>query len=244
VSVELRSENPALLCLPALFAGEWIWNEARNLLEDRYRVITPSSPYAHLDPKLASVDGLIGHTKDQLAALNLPEVVIAGNSLGGLIAMGASVDIPEVKAVIISGVPAVAERVISPPTFTTSINDQIREMVMEKLFFNQEFLNDPRVISSYESIKDRRSLLFIVRALSSVNRYDVDSLVERVSCPLFFIWGEEDAVSSFARWEEKLGSAFPRDRVALIPECGHSPMIEKPEEYTTHVRNFLGQIGY
>jgi pimeloyl-ACP methyl ester carboxylesterase len=56
--------------------------------------------------------------------------------------------------------------------------------------------------------------------------------------PALFIWGERDRLvpAGFARHVE---AAVPKARSIVLPDCGHVPQYEKPEETHRAVRRFL-----
>jgi pimeloyl-ACP methyl ester carboxylesterase len=112
------------------------------------------------------------------------------------------------------------------------------------MFFDKRFVADPRVQATYEMRTDRAALQFTTRALRSSRDYDIRACYSRIACPVCLIWGRNDEVSPFDVWKTRVGVDVEANQVVLIPECGHSPMIEKPDLFARHVLKFLEQIGY
>jgi 3-oxoadipate enol-lactonase len=65
----------------------------------------------------------------------------------------------------------------------------------------------------------------------------------KLTCPVQFITGEDDAVISPAGLRA-VGRHIPAARVAGIPATGHSAYFERPDIFNALVRGFLGEIGW
>jgi pimeloyl-ACP methyl ester carboxylesterase len=78
----------------------------------------------------------------------------------------------------------------------------------------------------------------VLRALQVAQEYDAAPILANISCPVLFVWGDHDQVSPIGDWLPHLGS-IKDCRVAEIKDCGHSPMVEQPEEFNSVFFNFL-----
>jgi 3-oxoadipate enol-lactonase len=65
----------------------------------------------------------------------------------------------------------------------------------------------------------------------------------RLTCPVQFITGEDDAVISPAGLRA-VARHIPGARVAGIPATGHSAYFERPDIFNALVRGFLAEIGW
>jgi pimeloyl-ACP methyl ester carboxylesterase len=65
-------------------------------------------------------------------------------------------------------------------------------------------------------------------------------LLPRVRVPTLIVWGREDRIVP-VECGELYRQAVPGARLEIIERCGHSPLLEKPEEFTQLVREFLLQ---
>jgi pimeloyl-ACP methyl ester carboxylesterase len=66
--------------------------------------------------------------------------------------------------------------------------------------------------------------------------------LHRVTAPTLVIWGAEDALVP-AVYAEEFGSRIAGARVEVLPDCGHAPHVEKREETSRLVRDFLTDGG-
>lgn len=65
----------------------------------------------------------------------------------------------------------------------------------------------------------------------------LDRLPE-VSVPTLIVWGESDQILPAAHGRRAAGR-IPHSRLATIPDCGHMPHVERPEEFLETVLAFL-----
>jgi 3-oxoadipate enol-lactonase len=66
---------------------------------------------------------------------------------------------------------------------------------------------------------------------------DLRHVVQHVEMPALVLVGEHDRVTPRAS-AQALAEALPAGRLELIPEAGHIPMLERPEEVTERIRAF------
>ena len=59
-----------------------------------------------------------------------------------------------------------------------------------------------------------------------------------VRCPVQILWGQEDRFVALAAGED-LHRTLPGSRLAVIPNCGHLPMWERPDEANRLITEFL-----
>jgi pimeloyl-ACP methyl ester carboxylesterase len=63
--------------------------------------------------------------------------------------------------------------------------------------------------------------------------------LHRVDTPTLIIWGENDRLVPVT-YAQEFGDRIKGSRVEIIPECGHIPQAEQPEQTLRLVRDFLG----
>jgi pimeloyl-ACP methyl ester carboxylesterase len=60
-----------------------------------------------------------------------------------------------------------------------------------------------------------------------------------LSPPAMFVWGDSDPLVP-AAFSAHVHEALPRSRSVILPECGHVPQVELPEQTNALVRDFIG----
>ena len=71
--------------------------------------------------------------------------------------------------------------------------------------------------------------------------YDHGADLPNIKAPTLIIWGRYDRMCVFEIGIAALNH-IENTRLVLLNNCGHWPPFEKPEEYTSHVLNFLKNI--
>jgi pimeloyl-ACP methyl ester carboxylesterase len=64
--------------------------------------------------------------------------------------------------------------------------------------------------------------------------------LEELRPPALFVWGEQDRVVP-ARFARHVAAALPGAAQVVLPECGHVPQIELPEQTHALVRDFIAE---
>ena len=85
-----------------------------------------------------------------------------------------------------------------------------------------------------------RSVRAGVNLLGLRRKHHIVHRLRDLPAPLLAIWGEEDLVIPPMSAED-VRRALPRSTIHVLPECGHWPHMEKPEEFNRILANFLSQ---
>lgn len=72
--------------------------------------------------------------------------------------------------------------------------------------------------------------------------FDIRAECARISTPLLAIQGEDDEYGTLAQIED-IRRAAPHTRLAVLPQCGHSPHRDQPDLLQQHVTDFLASLG-
>jgi len=59
-----------------------------------------------------------------------------------------------------------------------------------------------------------------------------------IRVPALLVWGRDDELTPVANGE-RMAAGLPAARLAVIPDCGHSPMEERPRELLAELLPFL-----
>jgi pimeloyl-ACP methyl ester carboxylesterase len=77
--------------------------------------------------------------------------------------------------------------------------------------------------------------------LSNLMEMDLRHAIATLKVPTLVIVGEEDRVTPPAAAVE-LAGALPDGRLAVIPDAGHLPMLERPQDVNDHLRAFAAEV--
>ncbi len=173
-----------------------------------------------------------------------PVVLLSGLFAGGwlwdatwrrLVKRG--VDAIRLLALVLSGAPGLEEGDIGlgPPRAVTR---EYVEALAERLFHDRSRIKPAMVERTYALLSERRHLVTALRALKAARAYDARAALARVTCPLLMVWGAEDRATPPHAWE-RAARELPRCEFRTLPDCGHSPMLERPDAFTDLLLAFL-----
>ena len=185
---------------------------------------------------------------------------LVGNSLGGRVAIEVGLEAPASvdKLVLLCPSPAFRRfRELAPLVRALPPDAVVPPMVLPHravVAIVRTFFADPdrlprpwydsaadefvRVMKGY---KHRRAFFAAARQIYLEPPYGEDGFWDRLPAlgtPSLFIWGDRDWLvpSAFA---EHVSRALPMAESVVLPDCGHVPQFEHPDETTALVRRFL-----
>ena len=208
------------------------------------------------DPLLPQWDALVeAHVRELAASSADGTVVIAGNSLGGCLAMRAAQnpDLPIAGVVPIA--PAGLDHARWFPLIESSQLIQllrfspvpvpervVRELVgrvYAQLAFAHPMRADREAVNNFSrhihTVARGRRVLSIGRKL--LGELDRPYRFERISCPLLLVWGERDRMV-YTTGAEKVLRAVDYADIEIIDDCGHCPQVDCPDQLWELIRTF------
>ena len=233
--------RPPLLCLHAHLMQGATYTALAEALAPEYRVIAPDQRGQGDSSHAATYtrEDYLGDIEALLAHLDLPQVVILGNSLGGVNAYQFAARHPErVRALIIEDIGAVVTDDISfilpwQGVFAT------REELEAKI--GSRFV--PYLRESFRQSGAGWGLAFDPREMvrsqqNMVGDYWSDWLAS--TCPAIIVRGRESRVTSQEHVEE-MALRRPHTHL-LILDGGHALHADNPGAFNSVVRGFLGSL--
>ena len=183
-------------------------------------------------------------------------VVLAGNSLGGAVALRvaerderdrlagivpiapAGLDMPTWFAAI-EGAPLVRAMLRSPvPVPEVAVRRAVGTTYRVLAFASPRKADDAVVGAFTTHFGSRRD---VVRLLATGRRVLPELKapfdLARVRCPVLVVWGERDRMVAHSG-AERIVAALPDTDVELLPRCGHCPQIEEPDRLAEVLADF------
>jgi len=111
-------------------------------------------------------------------------------------------------------------------------------------FLNQRVVTESlvdRYLQSYSPLGSRYSF---IKAAEQVLPEEPERFVRRFSdvhVPTLLVWGEQDKIAPLADGRA-LGAALANSHLVVIPDCGHVPQEEKPQEAAGYLNEFLARF--
>ncbi|MCK8678127.1 alpha/beta fold hydrolase [Streptomyces lichenis] len=206
------------------------------------RVLTPVHPGFAGTPRpapLTSIRDLAALYTALLEQLDLREVTVVGNSLGGWTAAEMALLASErcTGHVIVDGVGIeVPGHPIADFFSLTPAEVAARSFADPATYFV-----DPASLpqSVRDTLPGNRAALALYGGPSMSDATLLDRLSDARS-QVLVVWGEADRICH-PDYGRAYADAIPGAAFSLIPEAGHLPQIERPEHLTTLVRDFLAR---
>ena len=240
VTVDDRGEGRPFLLLHGGGGPQTVAGFAELLAtREPARVITPTHPGFGGTPRpdgLAGMAGLAALYRGLLDRLGLDGVTVIGNSIGGWIAAElALLGSPRVRATVL--VDAVGIEVEGHPVtdiFPLSLDELARLSYHDPAAFRI----DPAAMTEAQ-----RTGMAANRAALQVyggTRMTDPSLRGRlaaIATPTLVVWGDADRIVD-PGYGRAYAAAIPGARFELLPETGHLPQLESPEQLLRAVWGF------
>ena len=205
------------------------------------RVITPVHPGfgGTTRPEgLDSVPALAALYAALLDELDLTDVTMIGNSLGGWIAAeSALLGSPRIsRAIVINGV-GIEVPGHPAPDFFSLTPDEVAKLSWHN---PEKFRFDPTTLPP----EARAALPGNMASLATyggatMSDPSLTGRLAQVRVPVLVIWGEADQMFDVA-YGRAYAAAVPGAQFQLITEAGHLPQIEAPEKVLAAVGEFIG----
>ena len=235
--LEQGAGEPVLL-LHGLMGQMHHWDPVIEGLAPRYRPIALTMPI--LDAALAdvSVGGLTAHVLRFLDALDIPRVIVGGNSLGGLVGLTfAMAHSDRVSGLILSGSPGLPERATARRSWRRPSREYVRRK-MEEAVFDPSLITETWVESMRAIMATPASALRVLRLARDARRHNVEHGLGAIGVPTLLIWGREDRITS-PELAERFHALIPDAQLVLLARCGHTSMLERPVAFTDAAADWL-----
>jgi pimeloyl-ACP methyl ester carboxylesterase len=203
------------------------------------RVLTPTHPGFNGTPRpdeLNSIRALAALYSDLLDALDLTEVTVIGNSIGGWIAAEmATLASPRIRATVL--VDAVGIDVPGHPVvdFFSLTLDQVAELSYHD---PDSFRIDPSTFTPEQqtAMAGNRAALAVYGGTSMTDP-DLAKRLALIEMPTLVVWGDADRIAD-PDYGRAYAAAIPGAQFQLLTATGHVPQLETPQQLLDAVSEF------
>ena len=91
---------------------------------------------------------------------------------------------------------------------------------------------------TFRTVLEKRRFLNIARLMRESETFDSATPLAQVNVETLMIWGEQDRVSKCDDWK-RIAPLAKHGTLVVIPDCGHSPMLEQPDAFNRALLSFL-----
>lgn len=191
------------------------------------------------DGHAGSIEAFADDVAAQLHDLGLGDVILAGSSMGGAIALELALrKLTSVKAVALLG--SGARLRVSPAIFTAIDADfDAATPAFAGYFFHE---HRPEWIDGAAALMRKIGARQTKADFMACNAFDVAGRVAEIRVPLLALTGEKDVMTP-PKFAEFLADRVPGAQARIVPDAGHLLFIERPTETNEALRAFVSQIA-
>ena len=246
VQVYSSGSGPPLVYIHGA-GGNAGWQPYHQVLSQSHTVYAPSLPGFNGTPRplwIRSITDIAHFTQDFIGALGLEQFVLMGSSMGGWVAAEmAAMNNRQLKGLV-----------LIDPVGIKPQQGQIAEIFMvgadtrQKLRFydtsqvpNYDELSQEMTPEQANQDHSNREMASRLCWRPYMHNPNLAQYLGKVTTPALVIWGKQDAIVP-VECGELFQQALPNSSLKVIDNCGHSPQIEKPEEFHAAVSEFLAGL--
>lgn len=253
---EIHGEGTPLVCVSGFSADHTAWREVVPLLSDDYQVIVfdnrgvgqsdaPDTPY--------SMEQFANDTVALCQHLNLEQAHFVGNSMGGMILQQLGKDhSSRVLSLCIANTVLKRNSVFS--NFLDAHYDLVVSGADTKGLLRQfmcwlvayDFLNQPGKLDEMVNLALSNPHPFTLQGyrnqLHALKQFDATSWASDIQSPTMVMAGDQDIIF-LAESVKAVADAIAGSIYLEFKNCGHLPMLEKPQALVNAIKNFHQQLA-
>lgn len=235
-----KGEGEVLLLLHGLFGALSNFEYIINDFSPRYKVVVPLLPIFELPTDNLSIFSLMEYVNEFVEAQQFDKVNVLGNSLGGHIALLYVINHPErVKTLTLTGSSGLFESAMGT-TFPKRGDYEFMKEKTEYTFYDKRHATKELVDEVFGIVNDRERAFRIILTAKSAIRHNVEEHLGSIKVPTLLIWGQQDTITP-AFVGEDFHKLIKGSELHFIDECGHAPMMERPEPFNEILAQFLAK---
>lgn len=231
-----------LVLLHGLFGALSNFKDLVEHFRKSHRVVVPMLPLFDLDIFHTTVGGLEKHVHKFIETLDLQQIHLLGNSLGGHVALVHILKHPErIKSLILTGSSGLFENGMGDTYPKRGDYEYIRKKT-EMTFYDPAVATKELVDEVFEITNNRLKVIKIIALAKSAIRNNLGEELNQIKQPTLLIWGNNDIITPPFVGKE-FNKLIPNSELHFIDHCGHAPMMEVPHEFNVILDKFLTKLS-
>ncbi len=233
-----EGKGEVIVLLHGLFGALSNFKDLIDYFKKDYQIVVPILPLYTLPRKETTVEGLVNYIEKFIEFKGYEQASFLGNSLGGHVGLVYAVKRPErVKSLILTGSSGLFEKAFGDTFPKRGSYDYIKTKT-EETFYDPAVATKELVDEVFEIVNNREKALRVLTMAKSAVRHNMAEEVCKITAPTFLIWGKNDIITPPFVGEE-FCKLIPNAQLVFIDQCGHAPMMERPQAFNKHLEQFL-----
>jgi 2-hydroxy-6-oxonona-2,4-dienedioate hydrolase len=224
------------------------WEDVARAVSHRLRCVMLEIPLLSLKGEDCSVSGVSAMTEGFLeqhlgiGTRSDHQVVLVGNSFGGHVALRIALQRPDLVAgLVLAGSSGLIERTMVREITVRPSREWMRRKISELFFDPSKHMRESDLERAHKELSERAGARAMVKLSRSARSDHLGERIQGIRAPCLLIWGKQDIVTPPEAAHE-FKAKLPDARLVWFDQCGHAPMIEKPEEFARAVMDFAQEL--
>lgn len=177
------------------------------------------------------------------------DILLVGNSLGGLLAIEIAKDIERLKGLVIFATPPLKkplnleEAFLPVPElqtfFTENPSDLEIELAAKATVYNKDLVPAIQEQFCAANPKVRKALAIDVGNEVFENEYEIFTKLDK---PRFIIAGRQDPSVNLIYLQKMVENCHEDCELIMFEDCGHFPSLEKPQEFIITLKGIAAKV--
>ncbi|MFM9957583.1 MAG: alpha/beta fold hydrolase [Phycisphaerales bacterium] len=239
--VHRRGSGMPLVILNGLLGLNKHWFNVMGPVSEVATCTLIEPPLLRLTGEHCSVRGVVRIVIAALERLHHGPAVLAGNSLGGHVAMRIALERPDLCAgLVLMGSSGLFERTFERDVMHTPSRAWLDRKIGD-LFSDRARVPEGMVDEAYDELRHRKSARALVKLGKSAKNDHLGEEVPNLRVPTLLAWGRQDNVTP-PEVALEFSQIIPGSRLEWIENCGHAPQLEQPGEVARHLVGFMREM--
>jgi pimeloyl-ACP methyl ester carboxylesterase len=250
-----EGDGQIILCLHAMSSSIKDFTILFDSLVKNYRIIAVDFPGHGKSDAYSDIVASRNYKKiiaQFIWQLNLKNIIIVGNSIGGAVAIRLANKNSNIKALVLSNPGGLDKRGFPSSLVLKYMANFFRKGEKMQPGFQKKFEHYYKKVLPNDTSAQRREEItkdgykhapLLVQAWTSFNEPEEDlrPMIKNITCPVLFAWAMKDKYVAYGR-NKKAISKFANTTVIKYQQAGHTPYVETPQLFIKDLSVFLDKL--
>lgn len=247
-----KPEEKIVLLIHGLGSNSNLWDFLPRSLYEKYNFIRMDLPGHGKSRQFNcnfSIKGCAEIIERFLDRIHQSNVYVAGLSMGAAIALELALDFPEkVRGTLLVSAWSFCDEDLKVrlQKYIDTVEEFGVTELLDRLILSRDFTQDfsvqnPGILSKYKRMRIDQSKEAYIASCCACMEFDIRETLKDIRVPILLIAGDHDVL--IPPYHSKFILENTRDsELTIFHDCAHIPFIEKPDEFTLRVVNFLSTV--
>lgn len=175
-------------------------------------------------------------------------MILAGASMGGAAAIDFALDFPDAveKLVLLDSAgfaagPAMGKFMVPPlDSWATAFlkNPGVRRRISQQAYCDRTFVTPDAELCAALHLQMPNWKEALIAFTKSGGYNFLSNYIQKIASPTLIVWGERDKILG-TKDARRFEQTIPHNQLVWIPDCGHVPHLEKPQDTAEAMLSFL-----